>query len=83
MDPINPQKKFGPMTSSLSYPTEGRNVRKGHILESLPHSPNNTNQLDWSVNVLLKALPKNDFFGFSIVAIGGTGEQNQYWSFSN
>ena len=72
------------MTSSLSYPTEGRNVRKGHILESLPHSPNNTNQLDWSVKMLLKVqTEKRFFFGFSIVAIGGTGEQNQYWPFSN
>ena len=71
------------MTSSLSYPTEGRNVRKGHILESLPHSPNNTNQLDWSVKMLLKVQTEKRFFGFSIVAIGGTGEQNQYWPFSN
>ena len=66
------------MTSSLSYPTEGRNVRKGHILESLPHSPNNTNQLDWSVKMLPKVQTENRFFGFSIVAIGGAGEQNQY-----
>ena len=83
MDPINPQKKFGPMTSSLSYPTEGRNVRKRHILEWLPHSPNNTNQLDWSVNMLPKVQTEKRFFGFPIVAIGGTGEQNQYWPFSN
>ena len=71
------------MMSSLSYPTEGPNVRKGHILESLPHSPNNINQLDWSVNMLLKVQTENRFFGFPIVAIGGTGEQNQYCPFSN
>ena len=80
--PINSQKKFGPMTSSLSYPTKGRNVRFWHIFEYLPHSPNNTNQLDWSTNVLPKALTKYAFFCFSIVAIGGAGEQNHYWPFS-
>ena len=47
----------------------GSKCPKGHILESLPHSPNNTNQLDWSVNVLPKALTKYRFFGFSIAAI--------------